>query len=142
MKIHSVIFFILHLCIALFFIVLGLEGFFFSDSSDVAVVANQLAKFFGGQQQSIYLILISVLEIVCGAVMLVSLFSPVGAAFLHFSVLVSMVIWLTVVILKDILGVSPFSGFPITTIRWLRTLILDVVLLLTMWTVQGKEIKE
>ncbi|MDY3940056.1 MAG: hypothetical protein SOZ27_07275 [Spirochaetia bacterium] len=129
------VFFFLHLCIALFFIVLGMEGFFFRNSSDVAMVAGKLAGIFGGES-AIYLILISILEIVCGVVMLVSLVTPVGAGFLRVSILVSMLLWLTVIILKDVIGASVLTDFPVGVIRWLRPFILDVVLLLTMWTVR------
>ena len=107
--------FFLHLCVSVFFIVLGLEGFLF------------------------YIILISILEAACGAAMIFSLFSTVNSGFLRISVLVSMVLWLTVIILKDILGASVFSGFSIGVLtQWLRGLILDLVLLLAILSVRVK----
>ena len=126
--------FFLHLCVSVFFIVLGLEGFLYVwgivGRSDVAMIAAKLTGIFGGDS-AVYIILISI--------MIFSLFSTVNSGFLRISVLVSMVLWLTVIILKDILGASVFSGFSIGVLtQWLRGLILDLVLLLAILSVRVK----
>ena len=134
--------FFLHLCVSVFFIVLGLEGFLYVwgivGRSDVAMIASKLTGIFGGDSV-VYIILISILEAACGAAMIFSLFSTVNSGFLRISVLVSMVLWLTVIILKDIFGASVFSGFSIGVLtQWLRGLILDIVLLLAILSVRVK----
>ena len=115
--------FFLHLCVSVFFIVLGLEGFLYVwgivGRSDVAMIAAKLTGIFGGD--------------------IFSLFSTVNSGFLRISVLVSMVLWLTVIILKDIFGASVFSDFSIGVLtQWLRGLILDIVLLLAILSVRVK----
>ena len=123
--------FFLHLCVSVFFIVLGLEGFLY-------MIAAKLTGIFGGDS-AVYIILISILEAACGAAMIFSLFSTVNSGFLRISVLVSMVLWLTVIILKDIFGASVFSDFSIGVLtQWLRGLILDIVLLLAILSVRVK----
>ena len=129
--------FFLHLCVSVFFIVLGLEGFLYVwgivGRSDVAMIAAKLTGIFGGDS-AVYIILISILEAACGAAMIFSLFSTVNSGFLRISVL-----WLTVIILKDIFGASVFSDFSIGVLtQWLRGLILDIVLLLAILSVRVK----
>ena len=57
--------FFLHLCVSVFFIVLGLEGFLYVwgivGRSDVAMIAAKLTGIFGGDS-AVYIILISILE--------------------------------------------------------------------------------
>lgn len=125
----------MRICVSIFFIVLGLEGFLFHNS-DVGIIARKLVAVFGGEA-SIYVILISILEIVCGAVLFASILSPVGSRFLWGTMGVSTILWLTVVILKDIIGTSVFSNFNIGAFtQWLRMLVMDVVLLIAMWTIK------
>ena len=104
--------FFMHLCVSVFFILLGLEGFIdvwgIVGRSDVSMIAAKMT-------------------------------GTVNSGFLRISVLVSMVLWLTVIILKDILGASVFSGFSIGVLtQWLRGLILDLVLLLAILSVRVK----
>ena len=55
--------FFLHLCVSVFFIVLGLEGFLYVwgivGRSDVAMIAAKLTGIFGGDS-AVYIILISI----------------------------------------------------------------------------------
>ncbi len=125
---------ILQIVLAVFFIILGVEGLVFK-SSDITSVGAALASIIGGKVQ-IYVIILSVIEIVCGVVLLSSLFAPIGSGFINVSIIIAFVLWALVIVFKDFIGSNLASKSTYQLIIWIRKVVVDVIILMSVWLIR------
>lgn len=131
---------ILQITLAVFFIVLGLQGLV-ERNSDVAKLGREMRSAFGGDTEVITVIM-SVLALISGLVIIGSLFTSIQVKKVDVSIIIAMVSWILIILFKDFIGSKILNnmddfGF---ILEWLRVLATDVVILMGLLVVKRNKI--
>ncbi len=125
---------VLQIVLALFFIILGVEGLVFK-SSDITSVGRALASIIGGNV-SIYVIVLSVVEILCGIVLISALFAPIDSGFISVAIIIAFILWALVLAFKDFVGANLAAKSGYQMIIWIRKVLVDIIVLMSVWLIK------
>jgi hypothetical protein len=126
-------FMILQLALGVFFILIGLEVLIYYNST-VGQLVNGFSNMFGGSKQVIESV-IAVIEIVAGAILILTLFLPMGRGIFNFIVLLIFVLWVAKIVYSDFFLKQVFQPNWLT---WLKELALDIVVAIGIWVTRAK----
>ncbi len=119
--------FLLQLSFGLMFTLMGIYGL-----SDASNVMNNISSFFGGNDKVIAYV-IATIELVAGALLLLSLFGVIKENITQLLLLVILVLWAIMFAMKYI-----FSGglFEPNALAWLAKISPELVILAALWLLQ------
>jgi uncharacterized membrane protein YphA (DoxX/SURF4 family) len=124
---------ILQLALGLFFILTGLEVLMYYQSL-FGSLEKTLANFFGNTQQVIANV-IAVVEIVSGAILIISLLIPMGRGAFNFIVLLIFILWIAWIVYFDFIAKAVFQPNWLT---WLKELALHIIVLIGIWATRAR----
>ncbi len=125
---------ILQLALGVFFILIGLEVLIYYNST-VGQIVSGFSNLFGGSKQVIESV-IAVIEIVAGAVLILTLFVPMGRGAFNFLVLLIFILWAAKIVYNDFIVKTVFQPNWLT---WCKELALDVIVLVGVWATRAKQ---
>jgi len=124
---------ILQLALGVFFILIGLEVLLYYNSTVVQLVSG-FSNIFGGSKQVVESV-IAVIEIVAGAILILTLFVPMGRGIFNFIVLLIFILWVAKVVYSDFILKEVFQPNWLT---WLKELALDIIVAIGIWVTRAK----
>jgi uncharacterized membrane protein YphA (DoxX/SURF4 family) len=124
---------ILQLALGVFFILIGLEVIIKYQSFTGRIMSG-IANFFGDNKHIIDNV-IAIIEIVCGAILIIALFVPIGRGAFNFIILVIFALWAARIVYFEFIYKAVFQP---NWIAWLQDLCLDIIVLIGIWATRSK----
>jgi hypothetical protein len=124
---------VLQLALGTFFILMGLEVILYYQST-AGQFASGIANLFGDTKHIIENI-IAVIEIICGAILILALFIPMGRGAFNFIVLLIFILWVARFVYFDFFAKAVFQPNWLT---WLKELSLDIIVAIGIWVTRAK----
>jgi hypothetical protein len=124
---------ILQLALGVFFILIGLEVLMYGQSG-IGQILNGIANAFGDTKHVIDTI-IAIAEIVCGAILILALFIPMGSGAFNFLVMLIFILWIGRIVYFDFIAKAVFQPNWLT---WLKELALDIIVAIGIWVTRTK----
>ena len=123
---------ILHLIVAMFLILTGINGLI-AYSSKSSEIARAFVQFFGGKPDATTLV-IGIIELTAGIVLVLALFMPMKSRLPYLASLVICVLWaLHIVYILFVQGAVEQNA-----VVWLRSLSLNLIVLMALWMVSER----
>ena len=123
---------ILHLIVAVFFILTGINGLI-AYTTKSSEVARAVVQFFGGKPDTITLV-ISVVELAAGIILIFALFVQMKSRLPYIASLTIFILWALYIIY--ILFMK--GGVEQKAVIWLQGLSLNLIVLMALWTVSER----
>jgi uncharacterized membrane protein YphA (DoxX/SURF4 family) len=129
--------FILQIAVGILFLLMGIAGI--TDyNSDFAEMGRSVSQAFGGDSE-ILDIVIAIFELACGIVLIATVFAKVDKKLIKLAQLISLIIWLLLIVLLDILAPN-FGANRFDWLFWGQTTILHLIVLLSIFSIwNGKK---
>ncbi|MFP4364295.1 MAG: hypothetical protein ACLFR1_10555 [Spirochaetia bacterium] len=125
--------FFLQLSVAIFFLASGILGLA-EYNSTANEVARGISQLLGGSTNQTVNVIIYIVEVISGAIILISLFVPTSTRMLYFATIAILIIWIIKMIYTHIGG----GIFEATFLIWLQRLSVDLIVLTSIWVITGR----
>lgn len=125
---------ILQLALGCFFLIMGLEEVLYHNST-VGQFVSGLGKVFGDTKYPLEMT-IAIIEIIVGVVVILSLFVQFPKGLFNLAILIVFVLWAVKIVYVHFITKEVFTPSWLT---WLKGFSLDLIVLLSVWLVRGRQ---